>query len=119
VRGERLGLDDVQRGQLAVVVPVSLVGRFALDERAGLVACDVALSTCHPGPRSPRANRAFIDPVAIALSKAILAGQDSTAIIEADLRDPAAILAHGTTRRLIDFRHGWYRLAQPGDPARG
>ena len=46
---------------------------------------------------------ADIDPVAIAHSKAILAGQDSTAIIEADLRDPAAILAHDTTTRLIDF----------------
>jgi SAM-dependent methyltransferase len=46
---------------------------------------------------------ADIDPVAIAHSKAILAGQDSTAIIEADLRDPAAILGHATTRRLIDF----------------
>jgi hypothetical protein len=46
---------------------------------------------------------ADIDPVAIAHSTAILAGQENTAVIEADLRDPAAILAHDTTRRLMDF----------------
>jgi S-adenosyl methyltransferase len=36
---------------------------------------------------------ADIDPVAIAHSTAILAGQENTAVIEADLRDPADILA--------------------------
>ena len=46
---------------------------------------------------------ADIDPVAIAHSQAILAGQDDAAIIEADLRDPAAILDDPATRRLIDF----------------
>ncbi|HEY5361186.1 MAG TPA: SAM-dependent methyltransferase [Streptosporangiaceae bacterium] len=44
-----------------------------------------------------------VDPVAIAHSKAILAGHSSAAIIEADLRDPGKILAHETTRQLIDF----------------
>jgi SAM-dependent methyltransferase len=46
---------------------------------------------------------ADIDPVAVAHSTAILAGQEATAVMEADLRDPAAILAHHATRRLIDF----------------
>jgi SAM-dependent methyltransferase len=54
---------------------------------------------------SPGARVAYveIDPVAIAHSKAILAGNENTAIIEADLRQPEKILAHPDTRRLIDF----------------
>jgi SAM-dependent methyltransferase len=44
-----------------------------------------------------------IDPVAIAHSKAILAGDDNTAIIEADLRVPEKILAQQDIGRLIDF----------------
>jgi SAM-dependent methyltransferase len=44
-----------------------------------------------------------IDPVAIAHSRAILAGNQNTAIIDADLRDPEKILAQDATRRLIDF----------------
>jgi hypothetical protein len=43
------------------------------------------------------------DPVAIAHSKSILAGDDKATIIEADLRKPGAILGHPETRRLIDF----------------
>src|ERR1700733_3762065 len=44
-----------------------------------------------------------VDPVAIAHSKALLAGNGNTAVIEADLRHPDQILAHAGTRRLIDF----------------
>jgi hypothetical protein len=44
-----------------------------------------------------------VDPVAIAHSKALLAGDENTAIIDADLRHPEKILAHDDTRRLIDF----------------
>jgi hypothetical protein len=47
---------------------------------------------------------ADIDPVAVAHSRAILAGHPNAAAIEADLRDPAALLGDATTRRLIDFR---------------
>jgi S-adenosyl methyltransferase len=46
---------------------------------------------------------AEIDPVAIAHSKAILAGNENAAIIEADLREPEKVLSHPDTRRLIDF----------------
>ena len=46
---------------------------------------------------------AEIDPVAIAHSKAILNGDRTAAIIEADLREPDSILAHPVTRRLIDL----------------
>jgi hypothetical protein len=53
----------------------------------------------------PGARVAYVDadPVAVAHSKAILEGSASAAVIAADLRDPAAILAHDATRRLIDF----------------
>jgi SAM-dependent methyltransferase len=44
-----------------------------------------------------------IDPVAIAHSKAILAGNENAAIIDADLRDPEKILSHDISGRLIDF----------------
>jgi hypothetical protein len=44
-----------------------------------------------------------IDPVAIAHSKAILAGNPDAAIVDADLREPEKILAHEDVRRLIDF----------------
>jgi SAM-dependent methyltransferase len=54
----------------------------------------------NPGARVAYAD---IDPVAIAHSKAILAGRENTAIIEADLREPETILSDPATRRLIDF----------------
>jgi SAM-dependent methyltransferase len=44
-----------------------------------------------------------IDPVAIAHSKAILAGNENTAVLEADLRYPETILGHESTRQMIDF----------------
>ncbi len=43
-----------------------------------------------------------IDPVAIAHSKVILAGNQNAAVIEGDLRDPEKILAHDVVGRLID-----------------
>jgi len=46
---------------------------------------------------------ADIDPVVVAHSRAILSRNQNAAVIPADLRDPAAILADDTTRRLIDF----------------
>lgn len=46
---------------------------------------------------------ADIDPVAVAHSKAILAGNENAAIIDADVRDPEKLLEHPTVRGLIDF----------------
>jgi len=53
-----------------------------------------------PGARVVYAD---IDPVAVAHSKAILAGNDDTVVIEADLREPEKILTHQAVGRLIDF----------------
>jgi hypothetical protein len=44
-----------------------------------------------------------IDPMVAAYGSALLAGDGSTALIEADLRDPDALLGHPGLRRLIDF----------------
>ena len=44
-----------------------------------------------------------LDPVAVAHSKAIPAGNENATVIDADLREPEQILAHESTRDLIDF----------------
>jgi hypothetical protein len=44
-----------------------------------------------------------VDPVAIAHSQAILAGNQTAAVLAADLRQPERILADDVTRSLIDF----------------
>lgn len=59
------------------------------------VAQDVA-----PGTRVVYAD---VDDVAVAHSKLILDGDADTAVIQADLRDPASILADPETQSLLDF----------------
>ena len=55
---------------------------------------------------NPDARVAYVDvdPVAIAHSKAILAGNQNAAIIDASLREPEKILAHHAISGLTDFR---------------
>jgi hypothetical protein len=45
-----------------------------------------------------------IDPMVGAHASSLLAGDGSTAVIIADLREPDAVLGHPDVRRLIDFR---------------
>ncbi len=45
-----------------------------------------------------------IDPMVAAHASSLLAGDGSTALIMADIREPEAVLGHPDTRRLIDFR---------------
>jgi SAM-dependent methyltransferase len=45
-----------------------------------------------------------LDPVAVAHSEAILAGDPATVVLQGDVRQPEAILANPTTRQLLDFR---------------
>ncbi len=54
--------------------------------------------------RDPAARVLYVDsdPIAVAQSTALLADNPRAAAIRADARDPAAILAHPTTRRLLD-----------------
>ena len=44
-----------------------------------------------------------IDPVAVAHSTSLLAGQPRAGVVRADLRDTAAVLGHPTTRTLLDL----------------
>jgi hypothetical protein len=44
-----------------------------------------------------------IDPVAVSHSQAILAGNPGATVIQADVRDPEAILEHPAARELLDF----------------
>jgi hypothetical protein len=44
-----------------------------------------------------------VDPVAIAHSRAILAGNENAIMVDADLREPEKILSHDGTRSLISF----------------
>ncbi|MFU8849941.1 SAM-dependent methyltransferase [Micromonospora sp. SL1-18] len=44
-----------------------------------------------------------VDPVAVAHSREILAGNDRATVIREDLRQPAAILGHPEVNRLLDF----------------
>jgi S-adenosyl methyltransferase len=60
---------------------------------------EVAQQT-QPGSRVAYAD---VDPVAVAHSSAILAGNQNAAIIEADLREPEKILTHQAIEHLIDF----------------
>ncbi|HEX8864227.1 MAG TPA: SAM-dependent methyltransferase [Lentzea sp.] len=43
------------------------------------------------------------DPVAVAHSELILAGEDQVGVVQADLRDPDSILESAEVRRLLDF----------------
>jgi hypothetical protein len=43
------------------------------------------------------------DPIVLAHGRALLATNDTTTVIKADIRDPSSILDHPGTRRLIDF----------------
>ena len=45
-----------------------------------------------------------IDPVAVAQSAALLAGNPNASVIQADVRDPKQILDHPEARRLLDLR---------------
>ncbi len=54
---------------------------------------------------TPAARVVYVDhdPVVVAHSQTLLAGTTTAAAIQADARDPAAILDHPDTRRLLDF----------------
>lgn len=53
----------------------------------------------------PQARVVYVDhdPVAVAHSTAILAGNPNAAVVQADLTEPGRILDHPATRQLIDF----------------
>jgi hypothetical protein len=78
------------------------IGQF-LDIGSGIPTQGNVHEAAQQARPAARVVYADIDPVAVAHSQAILAGNQYAAIIEADLREPGTILTHPVTRRLIDF----------------
>jgi hypothetical protein len=77
--------------------------RQFLDIGSGIPTEGNVHEVAQAAARDSRVAYVEVDPVAIAHSKVILAGDDQTAIIEADLREPEKILTHPATGRMIDF----------------
>jgi hypothetical protein len=78
------------------------IGQF-LDIGSGIPTQGNVHEVAQQASPGARVAYADVDPVAIAHSRAILAGNENAAIIEADLREPGKILADPVTRRLIDL----------------
>jgi SAM-dependent methyltransferase len=77
--------------------------RQFLDIGSGIPTAGNVHEVAQQSAPGSRVVYADIDPVAIAHSKAILAGNADAAIVHADLREPEKILADDDVRRLIDF----------------
>jgi hypothetical protein len=78
------------------------IGQF-LDIGSGIPTQGNVHEVAQQAAPGSRVAYADVDPVAIAHSKAILAGNQNAAIIDGDLRDPEKVLADGAVRRLIDL----------------
>jgi SAM-dependent methyltransferase len=74
-----------------------------LDIGSGIPTQGNVHEVAQEGRPGSRVVYADVDQVAIAHSKAILAGNQDAAILDADLRDPQKILGDATVRRLIDL----------------
>jgi len=77
------------------------IGQF-LDIGSGIPTQGNVHEVAQRADPDARVVYADTDPVAIAHSKVILAGQENAAIIDADLRDPEQILAHPVTGRRVE-----------------
>jgi hypothetical protein len=76
--------------------------RQFLDIGSGLPTQNNTHQTVRRVIADARVVYADIDPMVTAYGAALLAGDGSTALIEADLRDPDTLLGHPELRRLID-----------------
>jgi hypothetical protein len=76
--------------------------RQFLDIGSGIPTAGNVHEIAHQAAPGSRVVYVDIDPVAIAHSKAILAGNADATIIDGDLREAEKILDHASTRRLID-----------------
>ncbi|MQY08132.1 SAM-dependent methyltransferase [Actinomadura macrotermitis] len=96
----RVNRDTLGRGAR---VMAGLGVRQFLDLGAGLPSAE----NTHQAVRdvAPDAHVVYVDkdPIVLAHGRALLAEDDRTAVITADLRDPAAVLGHPDVARLIDF----------------
>ncbi|WP_344833041.1 SAM-dependent methyltransferase [Actinocorallia longicatena] len=78
------------------------IRRF-LDLGAGLPTADNTHQVAQRTDPSCRVVYVDKDPIVLAHGQAILAGNANTAVVTADLRDPASILGHPDVKRLIDL----------------
>ncbi len=77
--------------------------RQFLDIGSGIPAGPNVHQIARQAAPGARVVYADTDPAAVADGRFMLADDDRATIIEADLREPEAILSHQETRRLIDF----------------
>ena len=78
------------------------IGQF-IDLGAGLPASPAVHQTARAVLPSTQVAYIDIDPVVLSHARALLATRDGVAAVEADLRDPAAVLAHPELRAVIDL----------------
>jgi S-adenosyl methyltransferase len=81
--------------------------RQFLDIGSGLPAADNVHTVAQAAAPSSRVVYTDIDPLVLVHARALLASapEGRTAYIQADLRDPAAILSDPVTRDMLDFGH--------------
>ncbi|MFC5186590.1 SAM-dependent methyltransferase [Actinomadura harenae] len=77
--------------------------RQFLDLGAGLPSADNTHQVAQRVAAGSRVVYVDKDPIVLAHGRALLADDDRTAVITADLRDPATVLGHPEVARLIDF----------------
>ncbi len=74
-----------------------------LDIGSGIPTVGNVHEVAHAIDPAARVVYVDVDPVAVSHSRAMLADEPTTTVIEADARDTEAILTHPETRRLLDF----------------
>jgi hypothetical protein len=77
--------------------------RQFIDIGSGLPAAENTHEVAQHATPDPRVVYVDKDPLVRVHGQALLATTDSTAVIQADLRDPEVIVNHPEVRRLIDF----------------
>lgn len=74
-----------------------------LDLGSGLPTADNVHQVARRVNPAARVVYADIDPVVLSHGRALLEKDDQTAVVEADIRDPEALLASPEVRKLLDF----------------
>jgi hypothetical protein len=77
--------------------------RQFLDIGSGIPTVGNVHEVAQAGDPQARVVYVDTDPVAVAHSRAILAGNDRTEVVQADLRDVDTVLGHPRTTRLLDL----------------
>ncbi|MFR9723645.1 SAM-dependent methyltransferase [Streptomyces sp. MS19] len=95
---------DNRRVLARAIAAMSAAGvRQFIDIGSGLPTADNVHQVAQRHAPESRVVYVDNDPVVLAHGRALLAENDRTTVITGDLRDPAAIIGHEDTRRLIDF----------------